>query len=64
MVNKKKMSRIFQMFTSPSKTVEDNESDGQEEVTASTRPYVRLMLPWMKLLRDPDGIPQILHKMN
>ena len=36
MVNKKKMSRIFQMFTSPSKTVED---DGQEEVvTASTRP--------------------------
>ena len=38
MVNKKKMSRIFQMFTSPSKTFEDNESDGQEEVTASTRP--------------------------
>ena len=32
------MSRIFQMFTSPSNTVEDNESDEQEQVTASPRP--------------------------
>ena len=31
------MLRIFQMFTSPSKTGGDNESDEQEQVTASPR---------------------------
>ena len=31
------MSRIFQIFTSPSKTGEDNQSDEQEQVTASPR---------------------------
>ena len=32
------MSRIFQIFASPSKTVENNESDEQEQVTAGPRP--------------------------
>ena len=31
------MSRIFQMFTSPSKICEDNQSDEQEQVSASPR---------------------------
>ena len=53
MVNKKKMSRIFQMFTSPSKTVEDNESDGQEEVTASTRPIRTTDAPMDETTKRP-----------
>ena len=56
----------FQMFTSPSKTGEDNEGDEQEQVTYMIvpGPYIRLVFLWMKPLRDPDAIPQILHETN
>ena len=53
MVDKKKMSRIFQRFTSLSKTVEDNESDGQEEVTASTRPICTTDAPRDETTKRP-----------
>ena len=41
------------MFTSPSKTVEDNESDGQEEVTASARPIRTTDAPMDETTKRP-----------
>ena len=41
------------MFTSPSKTIEDNESDGQEEVTASTRPIRTTDAPMDETTKRP-----------
>ena len=47
------MSRIFQMFTSPWKMVEDNESDEQEQVTASSGPIRKTDAPLVETNKRP-----------
>ena len=49
----KKMSRIFQIFTSPSKTGEDKESDEQEQVTAGPRPIRTTDVPLDETTKRP-----------